>query len=399
MAVIKKIIDYCTGCSACSIVCPRQAISMGRNEKGFLVPIISYEKCINCGMCEKVCHQKNTVSSFVTTQMVLAAKNKSDEERLKSSSGGVFLLIAKLILEEKGVVYASAFDNCNVVKYIRATSIEDVLTCCQSKYVQSDIGDSIHLVIQDIKDGKKVLFVGTPCQISAIRNSLDILNVRDDNLLLIDFVCHGTPSPRVFHDYLSMIEEKYNGRVKHFYFRDKEQGWRGNGYKAEFFNRKTVVNGYYLRGYNKLFPLSTNEACFHCLYSRPERISDITLGDFWGIESTAIASFEDKLGVSMLLVNTEKGNRWITRVKEKMIYRSVNLESCKKNTPLFHQLSQSDLYEEFWRSYIKDGYKTTFDKFCKFIGIRGFFELLKWFIMYKLNFKDYIIMFVNMIKK
>ncbi len=385
-----KGIKQCTGCAGCFYACPRNAITMCKNEKGFLHPLISEEECIHCGVCLRACHLQNDDEFYTQPLLVLAAKNKSDEERKKSSSGGVFLLLAKRVLQENGVVYGAAFDEKNIVRHIRATTLDSVERCCQSKYVQSDAVDSFQWAFHDVAEGKTVLFVGTPCQISAFRTALKLHHLNEDNVLLVDFVCHGTPSPRVFNDYLSMIEEKYSGHIKRFSFRDKSQGWRGNGYKVEFTNGKSVVNGFYLRGYNKLFPLSTNDACFDCLYSKPERVSDITLGDFWGIESTSICEFEDELGVSMVMANTKKGKRWITYIDGEMEYMMANVDFCKGNTPLFHAPRKNSGYDLFWYKYFTKGYRVTFDMFCKFKGKKGMYERIKWIIMYKFNMKNII---------
>lgn len=392
-------IEFCTGCSSCFYVCPNLAITITQNEKGFFCPVVSHDKCINCGMCMKVCHIANDDIIFSKPHLIMAAKNKSEKERRMSSSGGIFLLFAKYIIEKGGIVYGAAFDEDNTVRHIRAESIEEVERCCQSKYVQSNVVDAFRWIIEDIKSERKVLFVGTPCQVSALKSFLTYCKTNHENLLLMDFICHGTPSPLIFKDYLSMIEKKYKDTIREFYFRDKDQGWRGNGYKAVFYKRKPVINGFYLRGYNKLFPLATNEACFHCSYSKPERVSDITIGDFWGIESSPISGFEDDLGVSMVLLNTENGQRWFDRIQEHILYQEAKLDYCKKNTPLFHSPKKSSLYDIFWEEYLLKGYEHTFDVFCKFNGVHGLYERFKWFIMYKLNLKNAIILAHSKLKK
>ena len=382
----------CTGCAGCSIACPRQAVTMTQNEKGFLFPTISPDKCIQCGICLSSCHLHNNAVCYKPLSL-LAAKNKSSEERTVASSGGIFLLLAKHIINQNGVVYGAAFDNHLNVKHIRATTIDDVLRCCQSKYVQSDAVDALQNAIQDIENGKKTMFVGTPCQVSALRLALKNKKIDQDNMLMVDFVCHGTPSPKVFSDYLKMLEEKYKGTIIKFFFRDKEQGWRGNGYKAIFSNRDSVINGFYMRGYNKLFPLATNDACFECRYSKPERMSDITLGDFWGIENTPVSNFEDKLGVSIITINTAIGEEWVNKIVNEIEMVNISLDYCKNNTPLFHHPEKSPSYDAFWAQYLRDGYRKTFDLYCKFSGKKGLYERLKWIIMYRLNLKDKILQF------
>ena len=384
--------EYCTGCASCSFACPKQAITMQRNEKGFLVPSVSEDKCVHCGLCLKACHLVNGDSRFSKPLSILAAKNRSTQERVGSSSGGIYPLLARSVLEAGGVVYGAAFDETNTVRHIRAETMEEALRCCQSKYVQSDAVDAFQRLIDDAKAGRKILFVGTPCQVSAVRSIFRFRKIGEENTLFVDFICHGTPSPMVFKDYLSMIEKKYKGTIHRFYFRDKEQGWRGNGYKAVFRDRKAVVNGFYLRGFNKLFSLSTNEACFHCAYSKPERVSDITLGDFWGIENTPIADFDDGLGVSMVFVNTDKGDAWIEDVRDALDLRDAELSYCIANTPLFHTPGRNKASDVFWEIYLNQGYEPAFDLFCKFTGKKGLYERFKWLVMYKLNMKDVVLL-------
>ena len=382
---------HCTGCGSCSAVCPKRAISMQRNEKGFLTATVDENTCVQCGLCVKACHLMNSHSFSTTPLQVLAAKNTCKEDREQSSSGGIFLLLAQETLKLGGVVYGAAFDENNTVKHIRAESLEKVRSCCQSKYVQSDAIDALEQALQDVKAGRLVLFTGTPCQIAALRSAMDTQHIDAKNTLLVDFVCHGTPSPEVFQNYLTMIGEKYKGAVEKFYFRDKAQGWRGNGYKAVFRNGKTIVNGFYLRGFNKLFPLSTNEACFECPYSCPQRVSDITLGDFWGIEKTCFSGFEDKLGISMLIINTEKGKEQLHALEDHIESIQATIDDCRMNFPLFSHPSKPKSYDSFWNMYLKEGYNPTFDQFCRFTGKNGLKERIKWILMYKLNLKAIIL--------
>lgn len=226
----------CCGCSACYSACPKQCISMVEDEEGFRYPIVDKSKCFDCGLCEKVCPVLN-VSNPNKPAYIFAFSNKSEDIRLKSSSGGAFSLLAELVLSQDGVVFGAAYDNNWEVAHTYIERIEDLDMLRRSKYVQSRIGDTYKQAKTILKEGRKVLFTGTPCQISGLRH---YLRKDYDNLITMDFVCHSAPSPKVWRKFLS---EQYARKgvagknsvfqslkempsIKGINFRDKTHGWK-----------------------------------------------------------------------------------------------------------------------------------------------------------------------------
>lgn len=302
---IQKIVDdnKCTGCQLCYNVCDFGAIHIELSSEGFYVPRINFDKCINCGKCFKYCPIENDLSDYNETINVYAAKSNDEETRMKSSSGGIFSELAKEILKQKGIIFGAAFNENNRLVHIDIDSEKDLTKLCGSKYLQSDINLSYKKVKNYLIDGKKVMFVGTPCQVSALRNY-----IRDnDNLLIVDLVCHGVPSIKVFEKYLKYILN--DERIKDIYFRDKQdEGWKNFyisvvGEKSNY--KKSHRKDPFLHGYLK--NLYLNKICYDCPFSKIPRVSDITLGDFWGINK----EIDDNKGTSLVIVNSNKGQEII----------------------------------------------------------------------------------------
>lgn len=210
----------CNGCGTCSLKCPKDAIEMIEDSEGFLYPKIDQEKCIHCGLCEKVCSNFNNSNYEMKSYIVI---NKDEKELKISSSGGMFYLLAKYTIERGGIVFGVAYDeNLNVI-HKSATTIKDCKAFCGSKYVRSDLKNTYKETEEFLKAGKIVLYTGTACQLNGLKKYL----VKEyDNLILCDILCHANPSPKVFKLYKSNIEKKYNKKIKDVKFRSKENGWR-----------------------------------------------------------------------------------------------------------------------------------------------------------------------------
>ncbi|MFR5684657.1 MAG: Coenzyme F420 hydrogenase/dehydrogenase, beta subunit C-terminal domain, partial [Clostridia bacterium] len=298
--MIEKI--KCYGCGACSKICPKNAIIMKMDKKGFFYPEIEKEKCIQCGLCEKVCWNPESNNEYFKEPLVYAVKSKDMQTRLQSSSGGVFTQFAKICLEENGVVYGACYAEDFEVKHIRIGNIEEIQKLRGSKYVQSNLKNVYSEVKKDLQNGKKVMFVGTPCQVYGLNQYLR--GIDKLNLILVDLVCHGVTSPKIWKDYITFIERKYHGKLSKYTFRNKEKGWRGYHPLAKFDNGRKIESRC-ITSYTNLFStdLALREGCYQCNFSSTHRKSDITIGDFWGLEKT-IPEFIDDLGVSLVLINT-----------------------------------------------------------------------------------------------
>lgn len=230
--------DKCNGCEACANICPHFAISMNPDKHGFLHPFIDEEKCVNCGLCKKACSIENSNANRNSVKVVYAAWNRNREVRLASSSGGIFTLLAEDVLKSNGVVYGAALID-HSVQHIRINFPDDISKIRGSKYVQSHISNIYKQVENDLKSGKQVLFSGTPCQVQGLKN---YLGKTYSNLVCVDVICHGVPSPMVFRDYLVCLEEKQDSRVCSLSFRYKKPGWTVFSMKANFENGSSYIN-------------------------------------------------------------------------------------------------------------------------------------------------------------
>ena len=312
----------CYGCRACEQICPQHAISIKPNEEGFLYPVLEANKCVNCGLCVKVCPIEN-VSETNTPIAVYAAQFKNEEELLESSSGGVFSALAEYILLKNGYVAGCVFDNNLVALHILTSDKDEVKKMRGSKYVQSDTGNIYTEIRNFLESEKLVLFTGTPCQVDGLRR---YLRKDYDNLVTVDLICHGVPSPRLLSNYLTVTTEK-KGRVSSLRFRDKKRnGWCSQGSICCNGKIKTISpynNSYYY--YYYLQNSVSRMCCYSCKYSSVERTADITIGDYWNIEDI-ISGIDTKNGFSALLINTAKGERILNAIYDKMYLYETSLD-------------------------------------------------------------------------
>lgn len=296
--------NKCTGCTACTSSCPKQAISMQINSEGFKYPIIDKEKCINCGLCKKKCPVLNTKENSSINKAYIGYA-KEDNIINNSSSGGIFSLIANYILENNGIIIGAAFNKDNKLKHIAITKKEELYELKGSKYLQSDL-DSIFTYIKEKINDNKILFAGTPCQIAGLKA---FLNKDYDNLVCIDLVCYGVPSPKLFDKYIKELESQNKSKVLQYVFRNKSTGWDTYSNTIKF-EDKEITELASENNYIKLFlshsPL--RESCYNCNFKLGNKYSDITLGDFWGVQN-CYPEMYNKKGVSAIIINTKKRTR------------------------------------------------------------------------------------------
>lgn len=368
----------CTGCATCAQICPQSAINMIKDEKGFLYPQIDSTKCIGCLLCEKKCPINEQERTTNPSPTVYACWHKNMDIRLKSSSGGVFSAIAEYILKNDGIVWGAAYSKDLILTYQYVESIEDLDKLRRSKYVQAEVNDSFKLIKEQLKAGKKVLFTGTSCHIRGLYSYLP--KKLQENLVTIDFICHGVPSPSVFRKYVNWLEKKYNDKLVDFNFRDKQYGWDNGVLTVGYFQhkgKKIFMNDENSYFYGMLHDMFIRPCCHECQSNGLQRESDFTIADFWGIGRKQKFDYEQErnYGISLLALNSEKAHiLYDTGLKENLISVPRTQQeayegnwnyrfSAKRNpqTPIFwEQFQQTDDWENLLRFF-----QPTFSEKCK----------------------------------
>lgn len=306
----------CYGCTACVSVCPTKAISMRENEEGFQMPVIDHAQCSNCHLCENVCphllalkepktiDKKNTYSFFL----------KDEEKLLKSSSGGAAYALARVILDDVGWVCGCVWNEKMEAEHIVSDRLDDVERMCGSKYVQSNLKDCFPRIKTLLRDGKKVLFIGSDCQVAGLKN---YLRHDDDNLITCSFICHGVPSPLVWRQYKNDLEKKVKASLTSVNFKSAEEiGWNSPYCVYTFLNCKSLREPSSLDSYVLGFVsqnLYLRNACSVCQYKGTRSISDIIIGDFWGCGKILMQQSHNK-GVSCILCS-DKSNWLVDKIK------------------------------------------------------------------------------------
>ena len=370
-----EIIDKhaCCGCSACVQKCPKQCISLVEDEEGFLYPVVNSDDCIDCGLCEKVCpilHQAEERKPL----KAYAAKNKNEGIRKQSSSGGVFTLLAEDVIKEDGVVFGAKFDEQWEVKHDFTETFEGLHVFRGSKYIQSHIEENYKKAETFLKSGRKVLFSGTPCQIAGLKR---FLRKEYDNLLTVDFVCHGVPSPGVWRKYLKETVAHLcdknsvpsdpvamdNARIENITFRNKCSGWKKYSFsltlsattRSGATQKVSLINLFSQNAFMKGFlaNLYLRPSCYACPAKCGKSGSDITIGDLWGAPSI-IGNYDDDKGTSLVLINKEvaffekKSSLWIKDIE----YSSA----LAHNSCIEKSVKESKKRKQFYSSYAKPKY-------------------------------------------
>lgn len=306
MIQITNKVDCC-GCSACAMKCPKHCITMQADKEGFLYPVVNKEDCIDCGLCEKVCHELHPYEQRKPLN-VYAAINNDEEIRLKSSSGGIFYLLAEKTISEGGVVFGARFDDEWQVMLDYAETPEDVQPFMGSKYVQARTANAYKDAETFLKQGRKVLFSGSPCQIAGLHH---YLRKEYENLTTVDFVCHGVPSPKVWQRYLDEVVTSGKQAINDVKFRNKSNGWKKFNFVLSYNHEEKSYSlcswhqqNHYMRAF--LSDMILRPSCHECRAKQGSSHSDITIADFWGIH-IEMPEMDDDKGTGLVLVNTEKG--------------------------------------------------------------------------------------------
>lgn len=358
--------ENCCGCSACICTCPEQAIIMQPDEEGFLYPKIDDVRCVDCGLCTEVCvFQTDTVHvSNREEPKVYAVKHKSDAVRQFSSSGGAFTAISDLVLASGGMVYGAAFDAQLRVHHRAANTAAQRDAFRGSKYVQSSLGIVFTEIRGALNMKEDVLFSGTACQVAGLKSFLFSSHTKTDNLLTVDVICHGTPSPKLFAEYISLLEIVHQSSVENFFFRSKVNGW-GFTQQAIFSNGTEDHVSELSQAFKELFlsNICLRPACHNCKYTNIFRPSDITISDYKGIDEI-LPEFSDVLGVSAMMVNTAKGNNVFHQIEKDLISFPGEIHRlADKQLNLRQPTPANPNRDEFWRDYYLNGFGFVIDKY------------------------------------
>ena len=383
---------HCCACGACLNICPKLAITMQKDEYGFLYPQIDEEKCIKCGLCIKTCAFQNSNLNNEPRKTYAAQSNNTDLKQ--SASGGIFASIAKNVLKDGGIVYGAAMelmDNKLVVRHIAVNNETDLIKLQGSKYIQSNTEKVYQEIKEQLNNDKLILFSGTPCQVDGLNS---YLGKKYNKLITIDIICHGVPNNQMFQDYIKILEEKLKDKIIDFKFRDKTKGWglTAKGYTAKGYTAiiPANVSSYY---YMFLRSYIYRDSCYSCKYACRNRCSDITIGDYWGIERVHPEVVKDnvygldyKNGISCLIVNTEQGKKVIEKYKTALrLLVSEFDKAAKYNNQLKSpSIVNADKRIKVLEEYKNIGYKNLEEKFYKIKFVMFIKKLipskLKWFI-------------------
>ncbi len=348
----------CCACSACIQGCPVQAISFANDEEGFAYPVINKETCINCGLCERICPVTNPKYENTESPEVYASLLKDVEERKKSTSGGIFYVIAEWVLDKGGVVYGAMMDDQNQVRHVAVENNMDLQSLRGSKYVQSAMGDTYLHVKSNLQKGRWCYFSGTGCQVAGLKA---FLRKEYSTLITADIVCHGVPSQWLFDQHIGYLEQKYKGKVSEYRFRNNKKGEGGEIFKLTKSRGKVreIINPTYNLSpylYSFMYGMTSRWSCYDCKFAKIPRQGDITLADYWG-SKFFFPDMDNSKGISLCLVNTERGRIIWDAVKVYCEYRESNItDGAKYNGNLIHTSKPHEYRKAIYETIRKEGY-------------------------------------------
>ena len=355
----------CSGCGACGQICPKSAISMTPSDEGFLYPEVDSSLCVECRLCEKICPVLNVkTSTDFSERKAYAAICRDEKIRLESSSGGMFTVLAEKVIADGGVVFGAEFDSDFSVRHGWTDSVFGLERFRGSKYLQSRTESSFSECRKFLDDGRKVLYTGTPCQIAGLKA---FLKKDYENLFTVDVICHGVPSPALWQKYIKFREKKSASRIVKTAFRRKNDGWKLYSLSFTFANGSEYsVNqskGMWMLSFNK--NVMMRNSCYDCVFKGSEILSDITIGDFWGIQNYIPEKDDDK-GYSICFLNTDKGEKLFKSVKSSLFVDEIKNYDCKRfNTQLLYSIELQKNRKKFISLCIKESFAVAYKKYVK----------------------------------
>lgn len=351
---ISKNKHNCSGCTACASICPQKCIIMKPDVLGFKYPEVNMDICTHCELCVRTCPFNDGYATpfNLESPIVYVGKSKDGNDVLHSQSGAAFAVLSDWILEQGGVVYGIGFADHFRAIHKRAVTKKERDEFRGSKYVQSDMGNIFTEVKNDLKNGLKVMFTGTPCQVAGL--SSYIPNKLKNNLFLVDLVCHGVPGPKIWDDYLIYLERKNKAKIVNVNFRDKSlKGWRSHVESFKYEGKEKTYT--YTYTYMFYTHINLRYSCANCPFTNMRRVGDISISDAWGIENSPSAQLgADNKGCSLFIVNTQKGNKWFNVISEKLDYRKEDINNGLRQPNLCSPSKlhpQRALYEDDYAKY------------------------------------------------
>lgn len=359
--------SQCCGCNACGDVCPFDAISFKTDIEGFWYPVVDHEKCVNCGLCEKICPELHIdtlkKNDYDKPAHTIAAIHKKMNVRWDSTSGGAFSALAEVMYDKGGYVGGAIYNPDFSVRNFISNNPADLEKLRSSKYLES-YAEGLYKTIRDLlKKGEKVLACGTPCQMTALRS---FLRKDYENLIIVDFICRGVNSPKVYRKYLDSLEEKYGSKVVYVKAKNKELGWRNLTRKVVFENGKAyygvLMEDDFRRGYHT--NVFCRPSCYDCKYKGFPRIADITIADYWGIEKVD-KNLDNNIGTSMILLNSKKGEVYFKEVEHLLEWKETKFESILPgNLALTQSLNKPTISRDaFFEDLDKMGFQGVVKKY------------------------------------
>lgn len=357
--------EACVGCGACASACSKKCIEMKMNREGFFYPMVRTSMCVGCEKCKSVCPVLNISKPENIDTRAFAAYCYNEMIRYSSTSGGIFTLLCTWVIAHGGVIYGAAYDDHFKVVHIQCNSIEEVRKIQQAKYSQSDLSDCFNRIKEKINKKQYVLFSGTPCQVNALKS---FLGKETPYLYLVDLICHGVPSPKVWNQYIAYRSEKDNGGEYPLTInmRSKETGWPAYSVSFEYKTGYKYLQKNNLDPYMRAFVknLCLRKSCYECKFKGIKRVSDLTLGDYWGIWSQ-MPEFNDGRGASVILVHTQKGTALWNAVKDKCNYRELSPKLSVAENPSAENVAVLPKQrEEFMKKYETEDFQELVDLLC-----------------------------------
>ena len=355
----------CCGCSACVSACPIGCITIEEDEEGFVYPKVDLSACVDCGLCEKVCPIIDSPKSNEKLMEAYAAYTPNENIRASSSSGGVFSELAGYVIKNGGAVFGAEMDGVSIAEHRCCESEAELKLIRGSKYTQSNIGDAYKKTKEILSEGRMVLFSATPCQVAGL---LSYLKKPYDNLYTIDIVCHGVPSAKAWRSYVRFREKHFSSEITGICFRDKKRGWKNYSLSFSLKNGKCktidAATDPYMIGY--ISNLYLRPSCYECAFKGNNHVSDITLGDYWGVEKLHPDMNDDK-GVSLLIINSSKGNALLENAIGNIICEKTDFnKAIKGNRSYFSSSPQAKNRSRFLSSLDnRKRFDSLVNSFCK----------------------------------